>query len=105
ASDVYKRQAHETLKSLFEKYYQTKPKAFIELLYLIREQESFSNGIEALNSMLKIGLIPTPELLMNVLQQSPDPVPAYFCYDTFPLQVPAPDFRLYDQMIPGGKDG
>lgn len=98
-------QAHETLKSLFEKYYQTKPKVFIELLYLIREQESFSNGIESLKSILKMGLIPTPELLTNVLQQSPSPVPAYFCYDTFPLQVPAPDFRLYDQMIPGGKDG
>lgn len=98
------QQAHTILQRLFEKYYQSKPKEFIEMLYLIREQDSLSR-IAILKNILSQGLVPTRELLINVIRQSPDPVPACFHYDTIPLQVPSPDFHLYDQLISGGKDG
>lgn len=99
-------QAHQTLQRLYSKYYQQKPKEFIDLLFLFREQNNLDRVIKALDSVMKQGLLPSRELLVNVLQQSEDPLPIPFCYDKIQTQVTFPDFHVYDQMLmTGGNHG
>ncbi len=99
-------QAHQTLQVLYEKHYRQKPKEFIDLLFLFRAQKDPHRVMDALESLLKQGLLPNRELLINVLQQSPDPVVIPFQYDKIKTQVSLPDFHIYDQMMTeGGNHG
>lgn len=99
-------QAHQTLQRLYSKYYQQKPKEFVDLLFLFREQNNLDHVMNTLESVMKQGLLPSRELLINVLGQSEDPLPIPFCYDKIPIQVTIPDFQIYDQMMTtGGNHG
>lgn len=99
-------QAHQTLQRLYSKYYQQKPKEFVDLLFLFREYPDLDHVIQVLESVMQQGLLPSRELLLNVLQQSEDPPPIPFSYDKVPSQVILPDFHVYDQMIQeGGNHG
>jgi len=98
-------QAHQTLQSLYEKYFQQKPKDFIDLLLVCREHPSLNLVMDALDAIMQQGLIPSRELLINVLHQSPDPETIPFCYDKIPAQVNIPDFQVYDLMLVGGSHG
>jgi hypothetical protein len=91
---------------LYSKYYQQKPKEFVDLLFLFREQNNLDHVMNTLESVMKQGLLPSRELLINVLGQSEDPLPIPFCYDKIPIQVTIPDFQIYDQMMTtGGNHG
>jgi hypothetical protein len=62
--------------------------------------------MNTLESVMKQGLLPSRELMINVLHQSPDPLPVPFTYDKIPIQVTIPDFQIYDQMMTtGGNHG
>jgi hypothetical protein len=98
-------QAHQTLQLLYKKYYQQRPKEFIDLLFLFREQNNPHRVMVALESLLKQGLLPNRELLINVLHQSADPVVVPFHYDKIKVHVTTPDFHIYDRMIAGGNHG
>lgn len=102
---VVLNQAHQTLQGLYEKYFQQKPKDFIDLLLVCREHPILNLVMDALDAIMQQGLIPSRELLINVLHQSPDPEMIPFCYDKIPAQVNIPDFQIYDQMLVGGSDG
>ena len=98
-------QAHQTLQVLYEKYYQQKPKEFIDLLFIFREKQNPEQIMEAIDLLLKLGLLPNRELILNVLHQSPDPAVISFQYDKVNTFVNIPDFHIYDQMIEGGNHG
>lgn len=61
---------YQTLQCLYPKYYHQKPKEFVDLLFLFRVYNDLDHMIKIHESVIKQGLVPRRELLLNLLQQS-----------------------------------
>jgi len=85
-----------TLKALFEDYYTTNPKDFIDILSLIKsyDEEHLANSIKAL---MQNGVIPTQETIQNLLEQKETKETESFYYPGISIEIGEPS--VYDKLL------
>jgi hypothetical protein len=86
----------ETLKALFEDYYTTNPKDFIDILSLMKsyDEEHLANSIKAL---MQNGVIPTQETIQNLLEQKETKEIESFYYPGISIEIGEPS--VYDKLL------
>ena len=101
-SVVYE-QSHPIWKQLRTSYYQQDSRSFIDLLLLLKQYDE-KRLLSVIDSLLKLGVKPTRDYLIQLLEQKEDPAPISFSYPSIAITVKQPDPSVYDQLL-GGNHG
>lgn len=92
----------ETLRILYNKYYNANARDFIDILFLLKRYEQ-KKIASAIDKLFGCGIVPTYETLINMLEQKPDPQYEEFEYPS--LEIEPGDPNVYDSLIEGAYHG
>ena len=92
-------QLHEHLRTMYNRYYEDRPKEFIKVLTLIKET-SLEALLYAINHLEENGIAPEYDVIRMIVHQKPTPmVDPLVIVDL--IRVNEPDLSVYDHLIGG----
>ena len=92
-------QLHEHLRTMYNRYYEDRPKEFIKVLTLIKET-SLEALLYAINHLEENGIAPEYDVIRMIAHQKPTPmVDPLVIVDL--IRVNEPDLSVYDHLIGG----
>jgi len=91
---------HERLQAIFHRYYEDRPKEFLNVLSLMKET-SLEGILFAIEYLEENNISPEYEILQMIVTQKPVQMIEPFSFEDV-IRVKEPDLSLYDNLIGGG---